>query len=99
MAPAIREGTLLKSVTFVSPQSGWAVGDNGKSLGLTGLIWVLLQSLLAFKSDPEKLIDRESKSLLRALKDLLTLPSLIGESDLRREFAVNLTDVVEALRP
>jgi photosystem II stability/assembly factor-like uncharacterized protein len=70
-----------------------------KGVGLTGLTWVILQPLFAFKSDPEKLIDRSGRSVLRTLKDLLTLPSLIGKSDVRQEFAANLKDVVEALEP
>jgi len=70
-----------------------------RSIGGAGLIWVLLQPLLAFKGDPEKLMDRAGGSALRALKELLTLPSLIGKSDVRQEFAANLKDVVEALAP
>jgi hypothetical protein len=70
-----------------------------KGAGLTALTWVLLQPLLAFKSDPEKLMDRAGQSLLRTVKDLLTLPSLVGKSDVRQEFAANLKDVVEALEP
>jgi len=61
------------------------------------LVWLLLQPLIAFKSDPDKLMERGSRSFLGTMRDLLVLPSLIGKSDVRQEFAANLGDVAEAL--
>ena len=67
--------------------------------GIAAVGLLLLQPLFAFKSDPEKLMKDASQSVWRTLREFLTLPSLIGKSDVRQEFAANLKDVVEALNP
>jgi photosystem II stability/assembly factor-like uncharacterized protein/predicted small integral membrane protein len=60
------------------------------------LIW---RSLVAFKSNPEKLVERSGGSLAQAVRELMTLPSLMGKTDVRQIFAENFKDVVEVLRP
>ena len=59
----------------------------------------ILDALVAFKSNPDKLVDKAGGFLVDTFKELVRLPSLIGKSDVRQEFADNLRDVVAALRP
>jgi photosystem II stability/assembly factor-like uncharacterized protein len=59
----------------------------------------LLNVLIAFKSNPEKLTHKSGGVLVDTFKELIRLPSLVGKSDVRQEFANNLKDVVAALRP
>ncbi|MFC5860705.1 YCF48-related protein [Acidicapsa dinghuensis] len=82
---------------FHVPHSNWANWARGG--GAVVLTWLVLQPLRAFKTDPEKLMDRTGEWARRTVKDLLTLPSLVGKTDVREEFAANLKDVVEALEP
>ena len=67
--------------------------------GYVGAGWVIVQALVAFKSNPEKLTDQSGGFLVHTLKELVSLPSLVGRSDVRQEFADNLKDVVDALSP
>jgi photosystem II stability/assembly factor-like uncharacterized protein len=55
--------------------------------------------LVAFKSNPEKMTDKSGGFLVDTFKELIRLPSLVGKSDVRQEFANNLKDVVAALKP
>jgi hypothetical protein len=64
-----------------------------------GAVLAVLQTIIAFKSNPEKLVDKAGGVLVNTLKELILLPSLVGKSDVRQEFASNLKDVVEALKP
>jgi photosystem II stability/assembly factor-like uncharacterized protein len=59
----------------------------------------ILDALVAFKSNPDKLTDKTGGFLVDTFKELIRLPSLVGKSDVRQEFANNLKDVVAALRP
>ncbi len=59
----------------------------------------ILEALIAFKSNPEKLTDKSGGFLVDTFKELIRLPSLVGKSDVRQEFASNLRDVVTALKP
>ena len=72
----------------------WAINAT-----LAGAVLPLLQVLIAFKSNPEKLADKSAGFAVGTLKELVRLPSLVGKSDVRQEFASNLKDVVEALNP
>jgi hypothetical protein len=58
-----------------------------------------LNVLIAFKSNPEKMTDKSGGFLVDTFKELIRLPSLVGKSDVRQEFANNLMDVVAALKP
>ena len=69
------------------------------NIAYVGAVLAALQVMIAFKSNPEKLADKAGGLLVDTLKELLRLPSLIGKSDVRQEFANNLKDVVEALKP
>jgi hypothetical protein len=59
----------------------------------------LLQNVRAFRSNPEKLAEKTGGVIVDTLKELVRMPSLIGKSDVREEFAKNLNDLVEALEP
>jgi len=59
----------------------------------------ILDALIAFKSNPDKLADKAGGFLVDTFKELVRLPSLVGKSDVRQEFAENLQDVVAALKP
>jgi hypothetical protein len=68
----------------------------GPGLVLSALMW---RALTAFHSDPEQLAQRSGGFLTRTLRELASLPSLAGKTDVRRTFAENFHDVVEALKP
>lgn len=59
----------------------------------------ILDALIAFKSNPDKLTSKTGGFLVDTFKELISLSSLVGKSDVRQEFASNLRDVVAALRP
>jgi hypothetical protein len=59
----------------------------------------LLQNVRAFRSNPEKLAEKTGGMIVDTLKELVRMPSLIGKSDVREEFAQNLNDLVKALEP
>ena len=63
------------------------------------LVPAALQILKAYKTNPEKLTGSTGDFLSTTGKSLLSLPSLVGKSDIRHEFARNLSDVVSALAP
>jgi hypothetical protein len=60
---------------------------------------VLAQLLSAFKTDPQALLEQPVSSVGRFIRNLLLMPSLIGKTNVRLEFAKNLGEVVEALKP
>jgi photosystem II stability/assembly factor-like uncharacterized protein len=68
----------------------------GPALLLGGLIW---RSLVVFKSSPEKLVERSGGFLGQTVRELVSLPSLVGRTDVRQIFAENFRDVVEVLKP
>jgi len=73
--------------------SRWLTG-----LGAAAAALPILQILTPFKTNPEKLAG-QTGGLISTLKELVRLPSLVGKSDVRQEFANNLSDVVNALNP
>jgi hypothetical protein len=60
---------------------------------------VLFNQLRAFSADPQKLLESPTKSAWTFLRDLFVFPSLQGKTDVRNEFAENIREVTDALRP
>ncbi|MFC5861773.1 P-loop NTPase fold protein [Acidicapsa dinghuensis] len=79
------------------PSAGW--GSWLTKAGYVAIAGVFLGLGKAFKSNPEKLIENAGGFLVDTFKEALKLPSLVGKSDVRQEFAENLKDVAEALKP
>jgi photosystem II stability/assembly factor-like uncharacterized protein len=104
-----RRAVLLLAIAFVTlalarpdlglfqPNGGWKNWLAGSSVAAAS--WVIVQALVAFKSNPEKLVGDSRGFIANTVKELAALPSLVGKSDVRQEFANNLKDVVEALSP
>ena len=81
--------------TFYGGLSGWHPVFMGFALVTAAL--PLLDMLIAFKSNPEKLAEKSGGFIVDTMKELVRLPSLVGKSDVRHEFESNLNDVVTAL--
>jgi len=103
-----RLAIVLLAIAFLTLSFAWPelglinAGPWRKALLATGDVtasWVIVQMLVAFKSNPEKLTNASGGFLVHVLKELISLPSLVGKSDVRQEFANNLKDVAEALNP
>ena len=65
---------------------------------LINVIFFLNQSQ-AFTTDPAELIGETGKSAWEFLKELVAFPSLKGRADVRWDFAKNLKEVTDALKP
>jgi len=79
------------------PPEGW--GSWLTKVGYIAVAGVFIRLGTAFKSNPEKLTENAGGFLVDTFKEAVRLPSLVGKSDVRQEFAENLKDVAEALKP
>jgi hypothetical protein len=101
-----RLALVLAAILFVAlrigmpelfPHEGW--GTWLTKAGYVAVAGVFLRLMTAFKSNPEKLTENAGGFLVDTFKEAVRLPSLVGKSDVRQEFAENLKDVAEALKP